>query len=164
MPDHADLRVYVEDHLTGANAVIDLVRSRLDRGDPDPWLRRFLAELEQERQVLEDLADDLVAMRLHHRVLGRLATLAARVVLRLEELQHDDALRDLLEFETMRVGLEGKRALWRTLDLLRDDPVVAKVDVATLDAQAADQVEQVERRRLEAAGTALGAGAGTSAA
>lgn len=159
-PEHdvkaSTLRTYLEHHLTGANAVIDLVARRVDDGDGDPWMAQFLRELRDEAAQLRRLADRLPAPQLPHRILGRVAIRGARIRLAFESLRRGEEFRDLLELEMVRTGVEGKQCLWRSLLALDDDPALADLDLDALLRQAHDQATRLERRRTDAARAALG--------
>ena len=66
------------------------------------------------------------------------------------------ALDRLIDFETLSVGIVGKRALWRSLTVAGGaDPALVGVDLERLLASADEQFGRVERLRLEAAEESL---------
>lgn len=149
--DQQALRTYLDEHLVGASTVTRLVERRLDDGVGPDWLREFRADLQQERQVVEQVAERLGssgAVPTH--LIGGAAQLAVRGALRLTEQLHP-SLRDLIEFETMLVGVHGKAALWRTLSLWPEHPAVAGIDLEGLEQRADDQAERLEDLRTAAA-------------
>ncbi len=63
-------------------------------------------------------------------------------------------LSRVLELEGLRLGVEGKRSLWKSLDEL-DDPRLAATNFADLRERAASQLDELEIHRLAAVRTAL---------
>jgi hypothetical protein len=158
--DHAALRTYLEDHLTGARTVIELVEHRLDRGAGPDYLAQFLEEIRSERQVLQGLADAVGdPAGPAKQAAGWVAEKVGRVKLALDEVLAE-GLRDLLELELCTTGVEGKRRLYRSLQAMAGDPLLAEVDVDGLLALADRQAEELERHRLAAAIAALSGGRG----
>lgn len=149
--DEQALRTYLDGHLVGARTVTQLVDRRLEDGVGPEWMRSFRADLEEDRQIVEDIADRLDASGL---VPSHLAASAAQAATRgalrvIEELEA--SLRDLLEFETMYLGVQGKAALWRTLQLWAGHPAIADVDLDRLEQRAADHAAKLEAFRIGAA-------------
>lgn len=150
MDDDA-LRAYLDQHRTGATAVAQLVEVRIEQDRAPAWLRTFHDQLIEERGVVDQIADRLDAPPLTPtRVAGRLANGVVRLAMR-AAWTLNPALRDLLEYETMWVGVQGKLALWRTLEVHADHPAVAGVDVEAYAARATEHAEHLERLRREAA-------------
>jgi hypothetical protein len=153
MDDQA-MRTYLGDHLLGARAVTEVVQRRIDRGDGPDYLTTFLTELEQERGIVEDLLDEFGGSSLPKQAVGWVAEKLGQVKLQLDAVIDGD-LRDLLELELFRTGVEGKGCLYRSLRALTADPRIAAVDVDALVDLAARQAEELERHRLAAALAAL---------
>ena len=71
----------------------------------------------------------------------------------------DEALRLLEALELVAVGIEGKRALWRSLAVASEDvPELQGVDYEHLLQRSEEQQRRVETVRLEAAKAAFVAG------
>ena len=149
--DEQALRIYLDEHMVGARTVTQLVDRRLDDGIGPEWLRTFRAELTEDRQVVEGIAERLGSDGVApSHLAGTAAQVAVRGALRVTEELHA-SLRDLLEFETMFVGVQGKAALWRTLGLLSGHPALAGIDFAELEQRADDQAHKLEAFRIGAA-------------
>jgi hypothetical protein len=153
------LAIYLNDHLAGAAAASDLSRRclRENRGNAvGDYLEEFFLELAEEREVLEKILDavggrpDLLKQavaRLGER-LGRLKPNG-----RLLAYSH---LSRLLELEALRLGVEGKLALWRVIaDLQRTESRLAFVPTQHLIEQAEAQIAELEVLRRAAAGAAF---------
>ncbi|MFD8695443.1 hypothetical protein [Kitasatospora purpeofusca] len=136
------LNVYLNDHLTGAFGGSALAR-RMAETHPHlaraSALRQLARDVEQDRDDLVRIMNRLGVPVRHYRTwlgvagerLGRLkpnGTLVRR-----------SPLSDLIELETMRVGVEGKAALWRALRAIADQD--ARLDPDDLDrlTQRADE-------------------------
>ncbi|MEV7510240.1 MULTISPECIES: hypothetical protein [unclassified Streptomyces] len=148
-PAGSFLGIYLNDHLTGANAGVALLRraARAHRGGPFGASLVSLAEdVAQDRASLRALMDALGVPVLRTRaVAGRIAERAG--LLRFNgRLLSRSPLSDVMELEAMLVGVEGKAACWRSLrSLAGTDP---RLDVALLD----ELIRRAERqaRTLEA--------------
>jgi thioredoxin 2 len=65
-------------------------------------------------------------------------------------------LRNLIELEALRLGVQGKQALWLALEQVTDlDERLAGTDFAALADRAEHQVLGIEQRRLQAARAAF---------
>jgi hypothetical protein len=64
-------------------------------------------------------------------------------------------LARLEKLEALALGIDGKRALWRSFLAIAEIPALQKVDFAKLNQRAEDQRKRVEDLRIEAAREAL---------
>jgi carbon monoxide dehydrogenase subunit G len=136
------LSIYLNDHLTGAMAGTELAR-RISRTHPE--LRVLADDIEADRKELLDFMRQAgVESRPHKEALGWLTEKAGRLKLNGRVLGRSP-LSDVIELETLRVGIEGKIALWRTLRKLNsfDDTRLER-----LAHRAESQAELVDRYRL----------------
>ncbi len=148
------MSTYLEDHLTGATLVIELVDRRRKRDDVEAWMHEFHAQLLSSRRIVQSLADQFSTGASHiKQAAGWAAEKAAQVKLALDGDGNED-LRDLLELETMRTGVEGQKCLWRSLQRL-DDERVGAVDIEAHLRTADEQADTLEQFRLDAAVRAL---------
>ena len=148
------LGVYLNDHLAGATAGLELARrmARTHRATPVGAALDGLAhDLESEREALLEIMAHLDVTVRHYKVygawilerLGR-AKLNGRLLTR-------SPLSSLLEFEVLRLGVEGKAALWRTIWVLtadRDDSMTIRLSALLTAAQ--EQAELLEKLRMRA--------------
>ena len=104
--------------------------------------------------VLRGLADDVGRASAPKQAAGWVAEKAAQLKL-VADGHADQDLRDLLELEAMRTGVEGKRCLVRSLRQLGEDPRLARIDLESWEDQVDEQAVQLERIRLAAARAAL---------
>lgn len=148
------LGVYLNDHLAGATAGLELARrmARTHRATPAGNALDVLAhDLESEREALVGIMAQLGVPVRHYKVYG------AWVLERLGRVKFNgrllsrSPLSSLLEFEVLRLGVEGKAALWRTIWALtphRDDALTTRL--AALLTAAREQADLLEKLRMEA--------------
>jgi hypothetical protein len=157
------LGIYLNDHLGGSTAGIELVR-RACNANQGSELGRFLAELvmeiEADRRTLQGIMDDLGIRRDHAKVAGGwMLEKAGRLKLN-GQLRGYSPLSRLVELEGLALGVTGKLAVWKALRLLAEtEPAL---DAAALDGlveRAEEQQRSIEEHRLAAAREALGASA-----
>lgn len=151
--DH--LVLYLNDHLGGANAGVEMAR-RLETdacGEPDEQaLGRLAGEIEQDVETLRDLIGRLGSTRARGKeVVGWMAEKVQRLGVA-EPLTGSPHLTRMLQAETLSLGIEGKLALWQALQEVADEyPWLADVDLAGLADRAREQRHRVEEFRLAAA-------------
>lgn len=140
------LPIYLNDHLAGATAGVELAR-RLEAANREvealaPTLRQVCGEIEVDRETLEDVLDRLGVSR------SPVKPGAAWLLERLGRLKPNGHLRGysplsrVLELEGLAMGIVGKTELWRTLSGLDLDER-AGVDFEALTARAEEQHEAV---------------------
>jgi len=157
------LSIYLNDHLAGSIAGVELARRVRDsnRDDPEfgPPLEATCTEIEADRDTLVELLERLggrrdpvkPALAWTAEKLGRLKTNG--------QLVGYSPLSRLVELEGLALGITGKRHLWRALE--RSLPSVEGFDFELLGERAADQHAIIEELRLKAAGQAFAAEAAT---
>ncbi|MFI7498769.1 hypothetical protein ACIBVL_09640 [Streptomyces sp. NPDC049687] len=112
------LRVYLNDHLAGATGGTERIRRMAHaHGDTEygDALRNLATEIAQDRRSLLALMADLDVPVAHYKVYGaRLGERIGRVKPN-GRLVRRSGLTVLVELEAMRLGVQGKTLLWRTL-------------------------------------------------
>lgn len=149
------LGIYLNDHLAGAMAGTELAR-RISRTHPE--LRALAAEIDADRGELLDVMRTFgVEPRQHKAAIGWLTEKAGRLKLN-GRLLGRSPLSDVLELETLRIGIEGKAAMWRALQTLPGQNIGA--DAERLDRllrRAEGQADLVDAYRLRIAPKAFNA-------
>jgi hypothetical protein len=148
------LGIYLNDHLAGATGGIELARrtAGAHRGtEAGTTLTRLAKEIEEDRNALLAIMADLeVPVRQYKVAAAWAAEKAGRLKLN-GRLFDRSPLSSLVELETLRLGVEGKACLWRTLLLVaKYEP---RLDAPRLDVlleRATSQLERVEAMRMDA--------------
>ena len=149
---------YLSDHLAGASAAIQLVercRARAPGSELGQELQRLLSDIEEDKRVLERVLEAsggspnpikrasalgmefLANLRMSMPVLGPGSVDVAR----------------LEDIETLCLGIEGKRLMWRAL--ASADVALAGFNFEDLERRAEAQRDRLERFRLQLASTAF---------
>ena len=143
------LGIYLQDHHAAAMAGTRLARraaSRIDDGKSE--LATIADEIADDLRTLERLMKHLDVGRNR---LKDAAALAGETIARLKpngRLSERSPLSEVLELETLVVGITGKEALWRSLCTV---PAVSTAEIDRLIARAQDQRRRVETLREAAA-------------
>ena len=151
------LGTYLNDHLSGSIAAVEM----LDRAIEDNAetalareLRDILIQIREDQQVLREVLSGIGAAENPLKKTGAwLLEKAGR--LKLGDTS-EAGLSRLEMLEGLALGIQGKQALWRSLQRVQERyPALAQVDLVNLELRAREQWERVEARRLEAAQQAL---------
>jgi hypothetical protein len=149
------LGTYLNDHLGGANAGVEMAQQLHERAADGPdaaTLAQLAADIALDRDELRELVERLgegghPAKKAAGWVAGKTQRLAVG-----ELLTGDEHLSMLLQAETLALGIEGKRALWATLLTMESTyPELARADLLRLSARATDQRDRIETVRIAAA-------------
>jgi hypothetical protein len=151
------LATYLNDHLAGATAGVELVRRARGENEGTP-LGRFLdglaREIEEDRETLLAIMDRLDVGR------DRLKVAAGWLGEKVGRLKPNNRLfgysplSRLIELEGLALGVEGKRSLWEVLRRL-EEPRLAEFDFDALVERARAQRDALQERRLTAAADAF---------
>jgi hypothetical protein len=152
------LATYLNDHLGGATAGVELVR-RAARENEGSELGAFLSdlakEIEADREALEAIMGELGVKADRAKVA---AGWAAEKVGRLKpnaQLRGYSPLSPLVELEGLLVGIQGKIGMWRALAEIADAVGLDRARLQELAARAESQQADVERHRIDVARRAL---------
>jgi hypothetical protein len=155
MATDEQLGVYLNDHLAGATAGLELAAKLRDNNQGTELGRVMTAlhhDIEQDRAALEELMGHLeVARHPVKQAAGWLAEKLTRVRLN-PALTGSAELTRLLETEALSLGVEGKLAMWLVLEeTAGGDQRLAGTDFARLIERARGQRRALEPHRREAA-------------
>jgi hypothetical protein len=147
------LGIYLNDHLAGATGGVQLVRrtARNHRGHPSgAALARLAREVAEDRKALLGLMRALGVPRRGYKVVaGWLGERAGRLKAN-GRLRERSPLSSVVELEGIRLGIEGKAAVWRSLRLLAGDYRIDPERLDELLRRADAQIDEVEALRLRA--------------
>jgi hypothetical protein len=158
--DEKYLRIYLQDHLAGSTAGLELARRARGSNegtDYGPPLAKIADEIEADRRHLQGIMEDL---GFGGDKLKNVAAWGLEKVGRLKlngELTSYSPLSRVVELEGLLTGITGKRALW--VSLLELVPGEPRLDAALLERlrdRADEQRATVEELRERAAREAFG--------
>jgi hypothetical protein len=149
------LRIYLNDHAAGAMSGVGLasrIAATHARTSKAAVTADLLDQIRDDRDTLFSIMDRLQIKLKQPRLLG--AVIAERLArLKLNgHLISRSPLSSVIEFETLRLGVEGKASGWRALRKMADGDL--RLDPAELDellARAARQSATLEQLRIETA-------------
>lgn len=154
------LGIYLNDHLAGATAGVELARrvAKAQRRTKSGEAFKHLAE-----EIAEDRAALLRMMRALHVPVQQYKVYAGWIAEKIGRLKPNgnlvsrSPLSDLQELEMMRLGIEGKASGWRTLRPVADhDDRLDADELDELIARARRQAGTVEELRTETAEALFG--------
>jgi hypothetical protein len=166
--DHKLLSIYLNDHLAGSTAGLELVRrsASSNRGTPyGEFLEWLVEEIEDDRASLIGLMEQLSVGR------DRLKEVAAWSFEKAGRLKPNGQLTGysplsrLVELEGLWVGVNGKLSLWRSLSAVADgESRLDPVRLNALEARAEEQLRRIADHRPAIARQAFGRGEAGAAA
>jgi hypothetical protein len=153
------LRTYLNDHLAGSVAALELLDHLADLHqdtDRKQFFTGLRTEVEEDQKVLQQLLEKAGGKEsMVRKAAAWLAEKLGEAKLRLDD-PGDGRLRVLEAVETLGLGIQGKLALWRALAAVSDRlPELQRVDFVRLEQRAIQQHQRVEVRRLQAVRVAL---------
>ena len=154
------LATYLNDHYAGSTAGVSLARRSAHENEGNElgaFLSQLSEEIDADRETLKEIMDALGVRADPVKVaVARGMELAGRLKLNGQLLGYSP-LSPLIELESLKLGIEGKLALWRALGEIGDGPPLEPGRMAELAARAERQAADVEARRLEVVREALAA-------
>lgn len=154
-PSMKDLPVYLNDHLAGSVAALEMLDHILEshEGKPlGPFLKDLRNEIEADQNELKELLKRLDLDESAVRKAGAwMMEKLSRTKLQIGD-SGETNLGLLQSMEGLALGIAGKRSLWRTLAAARGGSApFPGFDFARLEGRASDQIERVEGQCLEMA-------------
>lgn len=153
------LTTYLNDHLAGSVAALELVDHLIKITKGSERERFFVGlgrEIKEDQETLRHLLHELGGKESQARKAAAwLTEKLGQVKLRLDDPGSGQLL--LLEaLETLELGIQGKRVLWRGLEVVaKRVPQLGPLDLPRLQQRAEDQIQRVEAQRLQVAAIAF---------
>jgi hypothetical protein len=147
------LGAYLNDHLAGSTTGIELIRrlARQHRGTPPgDTLQRIADEVAEDRRTMLRVLRALGVRPSRYKVYAGWAAEKVSRLMSNGRVPHSASLAVLLELETMRLGVQGKGAVWRVLRALADHE--SRLHAGQLDhliERADRQADALEELRLQ---------------
>jgi hypothetical protein len=151
-PGRERLHTYLNDHLAGSVAAIELLDDVIEHHSEDRFgkiFRDLRDEIAADQGMLRDLIRKLGAEESAVRKAG--AWLAEKFS-RVKVGDVDDSADLLQALEGLALGITGKKLLWRSLAMVASNfPALQGMDFGELKERARAQFERVETLRVEMA-------------
>ena len=159
MAERKLLQIYLNDHLAGATAGLELARRALSSNEGTEvgaFLAQLAVEIDEDKDSLEELIERLdFKKNVFKQSAGWMAEKAGRLKLNGQVTGYSDLSR-VLELEGLTIGVTGKLSLWENLMSIKDlDPTLATFDFDTLIKRAQSQLASLREHKLAAAGLAF---------
>jgi hypothetical protein len=159
MPSKELLGTYLNDHLAGSAAGVELAEKLAATNEGTPFGTTMAAvaeEIKEDRETLQALMERLGISRSPvKQATGWVFEKVTRLRFN-RQLTGSEHLTRLLETETLSLGIEGKAAMWQALQHIDDlDSELGRADLDRLIFRARRQRETLEPYRLEAAAEAF---------
>ena len=138
------LTTYLNDHLAGSVAALELLEHLIERHADMPWagsLTELRGEIEEDQTALRDLLQRLgEAESATKKTLGWLSEKLG-VARRTLSPGYEPELAMLEDFEALALGIQGKLGLWRALAIVAPAPPALRgLDLGTPAAARAESV------------------------
>lgn len=151
---HEFLTTYLNDHMAGAQAALEILALLRKDADSEVW-REIEGEIREDRAELQRLMTSLgSAQSTLRRAAVWTAEKLAEIKLRVDDPSTGGFFRRLELIEALAIGIDGKQALWTALQASLI-PALRSMDYGRLIARAQAQRRIVEGERLAAAAAAL---------
>jgi hypothetical protein len=155
------LRIYLQDHLAGSTAGLELARRTRGANEGTeygPPLARIADEIEADRRMLQGIMEDLGFGGDRLKIAGAWALEKAGRLKLNGELTGYSPLSRVVELEGLLTGITGKWGLWRALlELAPSEPRLDAPRLERLRDRAEEQRATVEELREKAAREAFAA-------
>jgi hypothetical protein len=153
------LLIYLNDHLAGSIAGIELAKRTRSNNEATPlgdYLDTFISQIEDERSIVEQLIQELGGKPdWLKEMAGWVAEKAGRLKLNGQIIGYSDLSR-LVELEGLTLGVTGKLGLYRVLEDIQDvHPAIATIGWTKLIDRAEAQRARLEEFRMGAARVAF---------
>lgn len=149
-PGEDRLHTYLNDHLAGSVAALELLDTLIEQHSEDRFgkdFRDLRGEIAADQEVLRDLMRKVGAKESRIRKAG--AWLAEKFG-RAKIGDTADSAELLQALEALALGITGKKLLWRSLTAVAPiSPGLQSTDFSTLEKRAQDQFQGVESLRMQ---------------
>ena len=161
MADTDVLATYLNDHHAGGAGARDLIAKSASNNQGTPlgaFMSTLQTEIEEDLASLEEIMERLSVPKAGlKQAAGKVAEKLSRLKLH-EKVLGDAGLSQLMELESLTMGIIAKAALWETLsELAAGDERLAGVDLQRLAARAQDQLQRVQEHHRQVAASTFGA-------
>jgi hypothetical protein len=151
-PGRERLHTYLNDHLAGSVAAIELLDNLIENHSEDRF-GKFFTDLRNDIHTDQEKLRDLIAkLGAKESALRKAAGWVSEKFGRAKIGDGDDSAELLQALEGLALGITGKKLLWRSLAAIAPNfPALQGMDFAELEKRAQQQFERVETLRIEMA-------------
>ena len=151
-PGRERLHTYLNDHLAGSVAAIELLDDLIEHHSEGRFAGIF-RDLRDEIQADQDSLRDLIRkLGAEESAMRKAGAWVAEKFSRVKIGDADDSVELLQALEALALGITGKQLLWRSLGAIAPNfAALQGMDFGGLEKRAQDQFERVETLRLEMA-------------
>jgi hypothetical protein len=143
------LSSYLNDHLAGSVAVIELLDHLID-DHKGHRLEKFLVDLREDVHADQEVLQNLMRkLDLQESSVRKAGAWIAEKIGHAKIALSSDSVGLLQAMEALALGVTGKKLLWRALRTVEAElSQLQGIDLSRLEQRAADQFERVEKERL----------------
>jgi hypothetical protein len=145
-----NLNVYLNDHLAGSVAALELLANLREQHKGEPlgdFFGNLNGEIDADKEALREV---MRSLGIEESAVRQTGAWAAEKVARARLKIAGDEPGLVLALEGLIMGIFGKRMLWRSLAVAKV-PNTSKWDFEQLQRRAEDQLERAEAERIQAA-------------
>jgi len=150
----AELATYLNDHLAGSVAALELLDHLIKVYEGKP-LEKFFKDIRDDVKADQDVLRKLVQRFAKESVVRKAGAWIAEKFTRAKIKTAGEEVGEMglvQALEVLVLGITGKQLLWRALNAsLGSSPLLRGMDLSRLEERAIEQIERVEAKRLEAA-------------
>ena len=149
-PGSESLRLYLNDHLAGSVAAIEMV-DNLIRPNPEDRFGKFFRDLRNEIHADQEKLRDLIQkVGAEESAIRKAGAWLVEKLGRAKFGDTGDSVELLQAVEGLALGITGKRLLWRSLEAIAPNfPALQGTDFNALENRAQDQFARVEALRMD---------------
>jgi hypothetical protein len=153
-----DLSTYLNDHLAGSVAALELLDHLIEAYEGKP-LEKFFKDLRDDVSADQEVLRKLLQRFAKESAIRKAGAWIAEKFTRAKIKTAGEKVGEmglLQALEVLVLGITGKQLLWRALNAaLGSSPLLRGADLSRLEERAIEQSERVEAKRLETAREAL---------
>ena len=151
-PGAERLHTYLNDHLAGSVAAIELLDNLIEHHSEDRF-GKFFTDLRDDIHTDQEKLRDLIRkIGGKESALRKAAGWVSEKFGRVKIGDADDSAELLQAVEGLALGITGKKLLWRSLAAIAPNfPALQGTDFVELEKRAHDQFERIETLRIELA-------------
>ena len=151
-PGRERLHTYLNDHLAGSVAALELLDGVIEHHSEDRITKIFRDLRDEIQDDQETLRNLILKLGAEESAIRKAGAWVAEKFSRIKVGDLDESAGLLQALEALALGITGKRLLWRSLAAITPNfAALQGMDFGELEKRAQEQFERVETLRLEMA-------------